>query len=196
VKKCRDAVDNSVPLTAKIRLGWEDPNDCFEIVDAITQAGADEITVHARTKFGGYKASEIKWEYLEKLKQKTRIPLIANGEIWNYADGQRCISTTGIDSLMVCRGAFNMPNLGNVVKYNHPPMAWHSVVDLLLQYSEYEIKGDKGLYYPNRVKQWFSYLKQEYPEAAALFRDIRIFNKAAPIIDHIQHYRDNLLEPV
>ncbi|MBD1557984.1 tRNA dihydrouridine(16) synthase DusC [Vibrio sp. S9_S30] len=193
VKACREAIDPSVPVTAKIRLGWEDPNDCFEIVDAITQAGASEITVHARTKSGGYKASEIKWEYLAKLKQRTRIPLIANGEIWNYADGQRCMEMSGIDSLMVCRGAFNVPNLGNMVKYNHHPMPWHDVVDLLLQYSEYEIQGDKGLYYPNRVKQWFSYLRQEYPEAAALFRDIRTFNKAAPIVEHIQRYRDQLI---
>ncbi|CCN48311.1 tRNA-dihydrouridine synthase C [Vibrio nigripulchritudo MADA3029] len=196
VKACRDAVDPSVPVTAKIRLGWEDPNDCFEIADAIEQAGANELTVHARTKAGGYKAEEIKWEYLTKLKQRVRIPMIANGEIWNYEDGQRCIDMTGIDSLMVCRGAFNVPNLGNVVKHNHSAMPWHEVVDLLLKYSEYEIKGDKGLYYPNRVKQWFSYLRQEYPEAAALFRDIRTFNKAAPIVEHISRYRDSLLEAV
>lgn len=108
VKACRDAVDPSIPVTAKIRLGWENPDDCFEIVDAIEQAGANELTVHARTKTGGYKASEIKWEYISAIRSKTNLPLIANGEIWNYADGQRCIETTGVDSLMVCRGAFNV----------------------------------------------------------------------------------------
>lgn len=72
-------------------------------------------------------------------------------------------------------------------------MPWHEVVELLLVYSTYEIKGDKGLYYPNRVKQWFSYLRQQYPEAAELFREIRTFNKAAPIVEHIQQYRDKML---
>jgi tRNA-dihydrouridine synthase C len=97
---------------------------------------------------------------------------------------------------MVCRGAFNVPNLGNVVKHNHTVMPWHKVVELLLVYSTYEIKGDKGLYYPNRVKQWFSYLRQQYPQAAELFREIRTFNKAAPIVEHIQQYRDKMLATV
>ncbi|MGF1908208.1 tRNA dihydrouridine(16) synthase DusC [Vibrio kasasachensis] len=192
VKACRDSVDKSIPVTAKIRLGWDNPEDCFEIVSAIETAGANELTVHARTKSGGYKASEIKWDYINQIRQRSSIPLIANGEIWNYQDGQSCIETTSVDSLMVCRGAFNVPNVGNVVKHNHAVMPWEDVVDLLLVYSQYEIKGDKGLYYPNRVKQWFSYLRQQYPQAAELFREIRIYNKAPQIVEHLQRYRDTL----
>lgn len=186
VKACREAVSNSVPVSAKIRLGWEDPNDCFEVVDAIQSAGANELTVHARTKLGGYKASEIKWDYIAQIKQRFSIPIIANGEIWNYQDGQSCIEVTGIDSLMVCRGAFNIPNLGNMVKYNEEPMPWCNVLSLMLRYSEYEIKGDKGLYYPNRIKQWLAYLRQAYPQADSLFRDIRRHQSAAPIVAHIE----------
>lgn len=44
----------------------------------------------------------------------------------------------------------------------------------------------------NHIKQWFSYLRQAYPEAKDLFREIRTFNKAAPIVEHIQRYRDEL----
>lgn len=192
VKACRDAVPKHIPVSAKIRLGWEDPNDCFDIVDAVTKAGADELTVHARTKAGGYKASEIQWDYIDQIRQKITIPLIANGEIWNYADAQACISTTGVDSLMVCRGALNIPNLGNIVKYNHAPMTWNQVVELLLEYSAYEVRGDKGRYYPNRVKQWFSYLRQAYPEAAELFREIRTLTDVNAIVSHFQRYRDQL----
>ncbi|MCG6270498.1 tRNA dihydrouridine(16) synthase DusC [Vibrio furnissii] len=192
IKACRDAVPADIPVSAKIRLGWENPDDSFEIVDAVQQAGADELTVHARTKAGGYKASEIKWDYIDQIRQKTHIPLIANGEIWNYADGQACIDTTGIDSLMVCRGALNVPNLGNIVKHNHSAMPWHEVVDLLLEYSAYEVRGDKGKYYPNRVKQWFAYLRQAYPQAADLFREIRTMTEVDPIVSHFQRYRDSL----
>ncbi|KLN66285.1 tRNA dihydrouridine(16) synthase DusC [Vibrio sp. VPAP30] len=192
VKACREAVPSHTPVTAKIRLGWDNPEDCFEIVDAIQSAGANELTVHARTKTGGYKASEIKWEYINQIRERFSIPLIANGEIWNYQDGQACIETAGVDSLMVCRGAFNVPNLGKVVKHNHTVMPWSEVVELLLIYSQYEMKGDKGLYYPNRVKQWFSYLRHQYPQADALFREIRTFTTAAPIVEHITRYRDKL----
>lgn len=93
---------------------------------------------------------------------------------------------------MVCRGAFNIPNLGNMVKHNVVPMPWCDVVDLLLRYSEYEVRGDKSKYYPNRVKQWFAYLRQAYPEATDLFRDIRTHMAVEPIVEHIQRYRDTL----
>ncbi len=192
VKACRDAVPSHIPVSAKIRLGWENPEDCFEIVDAVEQGKADELTVHARTKAGGYKASEIKWDYIDQIRQRSTIPLIANGEIWNYADGQACIETTGIDSLMVCRGALNVPNLGNIVKHNHRAMPWHEVVDLLLKYTQYEVRGDKGKYYPNRIKQWFAYLRQAYPQAADLFRDIRTLTQVESIVEHLHHYREQL----
>lgn len=192
VKACREAVPAHIPVSAKIRLGWENPEDCFEIVDAVEQGKADELTVHARTKTGGYKASEIKWHYIDQIRQRCNIPLIANGEIWNYADGQACIATTGVDSLMVCRGALNVPNLGNVVKHDHKALPWDQVVDLLLQYSEYEVRGDKSKYYPNRIKQWFAYLRQAYPQAAPLFSDIRTLTQVEPIVTHLQHYRAQL----
>ena len=196
IEACREAVPSHIPVTAKIRLGWEDPEECFDIVSAVESAGANELTVHARTKSGGYRASEIRWEYLAKIRQHTSMPLIANGEIWNYQDGQRCIQQTGIESLMVCRGAFNVPNLGNVVKHDQGVMPWNEVVELLLRYSEYEMKGDKGLYYPNRVKQWFAYLRQQYPEAKVLFHDIRTFNKAEPIVEHIKRYHGELVQAI
>lgn len=193
VKACREAVDREIPVSAKIRLGWEDPEDCFEIVKAVEDAGASELTVHARTKSGGYKADEIKWDYIRQIREATKLPIIANGEIWNYQDGQACMQATGSDTLMVCRGAFNTPNLGNVVKYDHSPMSWLEVVHLLLRYSKLEMKGDKGLYYPNRVKQWLVYLRKEYPQADTLFREIRIHNKAAPIVAHIEQRLEALV---
>ncbi|HIF9428445.1 TPA: tRNA dihydrouridine(16) synthase DusC [Photobacterium damselae] len=192
VKSVRQAVDPTKPVTAKIRLGWDDPNHCFEIADAIVQAGADEITVHGRTKEDGYRAEEIKWDYIHQLQQHSPISIVANGEVWNYQDGQQCIATTGTQSLMVCRGAINLPNLGNVIKYNADHMPWTEVLDLLLHYSTFEIKGDKGLYYPNRIKQWFAYLRHEYPQAKALFADIRRHNKAQPIVDILTQARSAL----
>ncbi|HIF9438301.1 TPA: tRNA dihydrouridine(16) synthase DusC [Photobacterium damselae] len=192
VKSVRQAVDPTKPVTAKIRLGWDDPNHCFEIADAIAQAGADEITVHGRTKEDGYRAEEIKWDYIHQLQQHSPISIVANGEVWNYQDGQQCIATTGTQSLMVCRGAINLPNLGNVIKYNADHMPWTEVLDLLLHYSTFEIKGDKGLYYPNRIKQWFAYLRHEYPQAKALFADIRRHNKAQPIVDILTQARTAL----
>jgi tRNA-dihydrouridine synthase C len=191
VKACREAVDSAIPVTAKIRLGLENPNDCFEIADAIEQAGANELTVHARTKMGGYKASEIKWDYINQIRQRTSLPIIANGEIWNHQDGIACRDTTQVDSLMICRGALTVPNLGNVVKHNRPPMSWEDVLQLLIRYSEFEVQGDKSKYYPQRVKQWFTYLRHAYPEADKLFYLIRTLSQVDPILSAIHQAQDS-----
>lgn len=192
VKTVREAVPSTIPVTAKIRLGWDDPNQCFEIVNAVESAKASGLTIHARTKVGGYKADAIAWEYITKVKQTATIPLTANGEVWNHQDAMDCLATTGCDSLMICRGALNTPNLGNVVKYQHSALSWDDVVSLLIRYSNYEIKGDKGLYYPNRVKQWMNFLRKQYPQAADLFRVIRVHNKAEPIVELLKLHHEQL----
>ncbi len=56
----------------------------------------------------------------------------------------------------------------------------------------FEVNGDKAKYYPNRVKQWFAYLRQAYPDAADLFREIRVKTKVDEMVEHLKHYRDSL----
>ncbi|WP_087016494.1 tRNA dihydrouridine(16) synthase DusC [Thaumasiovibrio subtropicus] len=182
VKASKEAIDQRAPLSAKVRLGWDNPSQCDEVVDAVYQAGANELTIHARTKEDGYKAEAIKWHYIDEMRQKYKIPLIANGEIWDYASAEACRDTTGCEDVMVCRGALNLPNLGNVAQYNTPPMPWSEVIQLLLRYSQFEIEGIKAAYYPNRIKQWFSYLRHQYPQAKVLFGDIRTLKKIEDII--------------
>jgi tRNA-dihydrouridine synthase C len=55
-----------------------------------------------------------------------------------------------------------------------------------VRYSGYELFGDKGKYYPNRVKQWLGYLSRQYPEAKALFMRIRALKSADEILQQIQ----------
>ena len=61
-------------------------------------------------------------------------------------------------------------------------MSWEALTGLLIQYSGYEIYGDKGRYYPNRIKQWCGYLKRQYPQAEQLFNDIRRLQNADDIV--------------
>ncbi|MDP2537756.1 tRNA dihydrouridine(16) synthase DusC [Alteromonas stellipolaris] len=182
VKAVRDAVPASQPVSAKIRLGFEDKSLAVENAIAITEAGASELVVHARTKTEGYKPPAY-WEWIAKIKQSTNIPLVANGEIWNAEEAQRCQEQSACTNLMVGRGALAMPNLARCIRNDEPPMSWEDVAALLIRYSGYEIYGDKGKYYPNRIKQWCGYLKRQYPEAELLFNDIRRLSKSQEIVD-------------
>ncbi|ELM3735930.1 tRNA dihydrouridine(16) synthase DusC [Edwardsiella piscicida] len=173
VQAMRQAIPAHLPLTVKVRLGWACDSQRVEIADAVQQGGATELVVHGRTKEDGYRADRINWAAIGEIRRCLRIPVIANGEIWDYASAQACLAQTGCDALMIGRGALNIPNLSRVIKENAPKMPWPQVVTLLQRYARLEKQGDTGLYHVARIKQWLSYLRKEYPQADALFRQVR-----------------------
>ncbi|MGS3108630.1 tRNA-dihydrouridine synthase, partial [Escherichia coli] len=73
----------------------------FEIADAVQQAGASELVVHGRTKEDGYKAERINWQAIGEIRQRLTIPVVANGEIWDWQSAQDCMAVTGCDSVMI-----------------------------------------------------------------------------------------------
>jgi len=184
-KAMREAVPSHLPVTVKVRLGWVSGERRFEIADAVQQAGASELVVHGRTKEDGYRAEAINWQAIGEIRQRLRIPVVANGEIWDWQSAQACMSATGCDAVMIGRGALNVPNLSRVVKYNDAPMAWPDVVALLQKYTRLEKQGDTGLYHVARIKQWLGYLRKAYPQADGLFTDIRALKHSAAIAEAI-----------
>ena len=161
-KAMREAVPSHLPVTVKVRLGWDSGARQFEIADAVQQAGATEITVHGRTKEDGYKADKINWA------------------------AQDCMAATGCDSVMIGRGALNVPNLSRVIKQNAPKMPWPEVMLLLKKYVRLEKQGDTGLYHVSRIKQWLGYLRKEYAEASEVFSEIRALKTSADIARAIE----------
>ncbi|MCY9797166.1 tRNA dihydrouridine(16) synthase DusC [Citrobacter braakii] len=185
-KAMREAVPDHLPVTVKVRLGWDNSDRQFEIADAVQQAGASELAVHGRTKEQGYKAEHINWQAIGEIRQRLTIPVIANGEIWDWQSAQDCMAISGCEAVMIGRGALNIPNLSRVVKYNEPRMPWPDVVMLLQKYTRLEKQADTGLYHVARIKQWLGYLRKEYSEATALFQEIRALNNSPDIARAIQ----------
>lgn len=174
----RAAVPAHLPVSVKVRLGWDDVNQAFEIADAVQQGGATEITIHGRTKADGYRADRINWRKINEVRQRLSIPVIANGEVWDWQSGQDCLVQTGCEDLMIGRGALNVPNLSNVVKFNHLKMPWVDVLAILHRYTHTENQFDTGFYHVARIKQWLGYLKKEYSEASDLFQLIKTCHDA------------------
>lgn len=180
VKEVRGAVPDDQILSAKIRLGWDCKSQCVDIAQAIQEAGAKELTVHARTKEEGYKPPA-HWQYIKQIKDALDIPVIANGEIWSYADYLKCKEISGCDDVMIGRGAVAIPNLARVLK-GDDKMPWTEVKLQLIKYSEFETSGSKEKYYPQRIKQWLRYIAMQYSDGDALFTRIRSINSSTEII--------------
>ena len=105
-------------------------------------------------------------------------PVIANGELWTPADVARCAEVSGCDAFMLARGALCRPDLGAAIVAAHqgevgPTFSWPEAQQLLVTF----LARNRALYDPryavNPVKQWLVYLKVYYPQAAALFSEVK-----------------------
>ncbi|XOV77385.1 MAG: tRNA dihydrouridine(16) synthase DusC [Aestuariibacter sp.] len=186
----RSAVPKEHAVTAKMRLGFEDKSLAIDNALALEAGGASSLVVHARTKVEGYKPPAY-WDWIAKIKQAVKIPVIANGEIWTAADARQCLAQSQCQDVMLGRGALAMPNLARVIKGEQSPMPWQDVLSLLIRYSGFELYGDKGKYFPNRIKQWLKYLLMQYPQAAELFKEIRTLRKSSDIVALLEHAAAN-----
>ncbi|MHB0856235.1 MAG: tRNA dihydrouridine synthase DusB [Anaerolineae bacterium] len=98
-----------VPVTAKMRLGWDDDTrNYLEVARTIEQAGASAIAVHGRTKAQGY-SGQADWEAIAEVKSAVGVPVLANGDVRTRADIEAIKAVTGCDAVLVGRGAVANP---------------------------------------------------------------------------------------
>ena len=115
VAAVRRAVPAHVPVSAKMRLGFNDDHRAEDNALAIEAAGATEIVVHARTKAHGYRPPAY-WERIADLKREVTLPMVANGEIWTVEDALRAQAASGCTSLMLGRGMVADPGLARAIR--------------------------------------------------------------------------------
>ncbi len=101
-----DAV--SVPVTVKIRSGWDsDSINAVEVAKICEEAGASAITIHGRTRAQGYSGT-VDYDIIKKVKESVSIPVIGNGDVVDIDSAKRMFAT-GVDAIMVGRGCLGNP---------------------------------------------------------------------------------------
>lgn len=178
----RRAVPQHIPVSAKIRLGYETTDLALENAIAVQSANASFITVHARTKIDGY-THPARWEWLGRIKDELTIPMVANGDINSVEDFLQCRKISQCENYMLGRGAMCQPNLAAQIHSTlsqepTTPINWMEVCQLVLNLVEAMQQQtlppipEKAIL--GRVKQWLAYLKRQYPEAKQMFNEVRL----------------------
>lgn len=178
VSAVRRAVPDHIPVSAKIRLGYADKELFLDNARAVEAAGAQHLTVHARTKLEGYKPPA-HWEYLARIRDAISIGMTGNGEIWDEADYAKCRDISGCDSFMIGRGAIAAPDLANRIKAFEngtpkPKECWADVLLMLLSYCDLmDEDGASENHQAGRIKQWMALIRKSHAQGNACFDEIK-----------------------
>ena len=178
VSAVRRAVPAHLPVSAKMRLGFNDTGLMRECAQAMQAGGAAELVVHARTKADGYRPPAY-WELIPTLRAAVQIPVVANGEIWTVADAQRCREVSGCDALMLGRGMVADPGLARAIRAadsgqpGADAVGWVDLVPHLAAFWQLVCNDLEPRQRAGRLKQWLNLLRRRYPEAELAFEHVR-----------------------
>lgn len=197
VDTVRKAVPSQIPVTAKIRLGFEDPKNCIEIAKAVEEANATWLTIHCRTKTDGYRPPAY-WEWIPKIKEQTKIKIIANGEIWNVSDFHRCAEVTQCEDYMIGRGVLSNPFIFQQIKqsltqlnqagvvHHDQVTSWDQIRTLLLPFFEASTLYINDYFAVSRTKQWLKALSLKNNEAKQMFDELKVLKKPTEFKDSLE----------
>jgi len=192
VQQVRQEVPDHIPVTAKMRLGFNDKTLALDNAAAIADAGANGVTVHARTKEEGYRPPA-HWEWIARIRQHIDIPVTANGEVWTWQDYQRCQEVSGCSDVMIGRGLVASPDLGLRIKAlqrgdDPTDLSWDEMRQLLLIFLELVVVQLAPKYVHGRIKQWLKMMQRQYPQAATMLQEMRTLKQVPEVRSFLESY--------
>lgn len=177
VEAVRKAVPTTVPVTAKLRLGFMDTDLCFENTAAAAAGGAQRLTIHCRTKADMYKPPA-KWEWIARIRENLHAQglhpeIFSNGEIWTLEDFERCHAISQADGYVLGRGLMADPLLAWRIQGRRVNAGWSELTELFPPYFELCFERAGESYAVKRMKQLLRLMAQRWPEAATYFETIK-----------------------
>ncbi len=158
----RAAVPRAIPVSAKLRLGWDSLDPIFENAAMAAEGGASWLTIHARTRMAGY-APPVYWPSIGQVRERLGIPVIANGDIWSLERFRQCRDETGCTHFMLGRGAVANPllaqqvaiELGLIPTQTPQSFDWPTQLERLIRWTQHYQGVDAGRMI-RRLKQWLN----------------------------------------
>jgi tRNA-dihydrouridine synthase B len=109
VARAMIAAVSPVPVTVKMRLGWDDTTkNCVDLARSLEAVGVSAVAVHGRTRVQGY-SGLADWDDIAAVKAAVQVPVFGSGDIRTAADARRRMDDTGCDGILLARGMMGNP---------------------------------------------------------------------------------------
>lgn len=133
----------TLPVTVKMRLGW-DSFTADELAAIAENEGMDAVAVHGRTRLEQY-MGKAHWDKIRAVKERVRIPVYANGDVFTGEDARAVAEATGCDGILMGRGALGNPWLFEEARaaldgVNYTRPSPEEVIALALRHADYMVK--------------------------------------------------------
>ncbi|MDN3524027.1 tRNA-dihydrouridine synthase family protein [Halomonas sabkhae] len=195
VTAVHDAVGDTIPVTAKVRLGFADRRRALECAHAAEDGGAQQLVVHARTRNEGYRPPA-HWEWIGRMRQRLSIPVVANGDIWTLEDYWKARTLSGCRDVMLGRSALADPDLAARIRHwqrtgeRLPTTPWSRKADTLLAYAALQRSILSARVVVARLKQWMNHMRAHDAEAATCFQALRRVTELEDFLAGLRDSRD------
>jgi nifR3 family TIM-barrel protein len=179
-----------VPLSIKIRLGWDnDSKNYHEIIKIAHEEGAAAVTLHGRTKAEGF-GGVVNYDLIADAKSRAKLPIIGNGDIIDMETYNRMLAT-GVDGVMIGRGMMKQPWIFQALADKKDPDGYldtSRLKGLIFTIMDYEMQNARGNRYLDASKKYIVWLMKGLPGAANLRNSVYECRNRQKLDEMLENY--------
>lgn len=194
-RKVMEAVvkNSEVPVTVKIRKGWDKEHIVAkEVAKIAEEVGISAITIHGRTRSEFY-SGRADWEIIKEIKQSVDIPVIGNGDVVDEETAYQMFEQTGVDGIMIGRGAFGNPWIFRNIKHfletgeKLPQPTNEEKLEIMKQHIELAVE-EKGDIAVKELRKHIAWYTKNLKNSSEFRNSINVIEDKKELIDKLEEY--------